>query len=163
MFRAAARRAITLSPATRRCLLASARSSLGSASAACPSEDSPGCAFLALALVAVTALTTTACENTPSGVSSESIEDAPEELDNLPVFTMEQVSLNNGENGRPIWMSYGGMVRKSTSQARRREGDKLIRPSLLQVYDVTDFVVNHPGGSEKIMQAAGNVSLSSSA
>ena len=52
------------------------------------------------------------------------------------IFTSAQVAENNGENGKPIWMSYGG-----------------------NVYDVTDFVPNHPGGSEKIMLAAGGVSL----
>eukprot|EP00980_Cylindrotheca_fusiformis_P004729 scaffold1004_cov105-Cylindrotheca_fusiformis.AAC.12 len=51
----------------------------------------------------------------------------------LPVFTAQQVAQNNGQNGTPIWMSYGG-----------------------NVYDVTNFVHNHPGGSEKILQAAGS-------
>lgn len=50
----------------------------------------------------------------------------------LPVFTSEDVAKNNGQDGSPIWMSYGGMV-----------------------YDVSNFVHNHPGGSEKIMLAAG--------
>ncbi len=51
----------------------------------------------------------------------------------LPIYTMDQVSQNNG-NGRDerVWMSYGG-----------------------NVYDVTDFIANHPGGSEKIRLAAG--------
>jgi cytochrome b involved in lipid metabolism len=53
---------------------------------------------------------------------------------NLPVFTSKQVALNNGENGKPVWMSHGG-----------------------NVYDVTQFIQNHPGGSEKILQAAGSV------
>lgn len=55
----------------------------------------------------------------------------------LPVITSAQVAKNNGKNGSPMWMSYGGMV-----------------------YDVTNFVHNHPGGSEKIMSAAGGVSSS---
>jgi predicted heme/steroid binding protein len=76
------------------------------------------------------------CENTPFGVDKDNIEDAPTSLDHLPEYTLEQVAKNNGENGTPIWVSYGGMV-----------------------YDVTDFIANHPGGSEKIMQAAGNVSV----
>ena len=46
------------------------------------------------------------------------------------------VSKNNGKNGKPIWMSYGGVV-----------------------YDVTSFVQNHPGGSERILLAAGSVRL----
>lgn len=56
----------------------------------------------------------------------------------LPVFTSKQVAENNGKNGKPIWMSYGG-----------------------NVYDVTDFVNNHPGGSEKILLAAGSVGSTS--
>ena len=76
------------------------------------------------------------CENTPSSVHGDNIEDAPISLDHLPIYTSEEVAKNNGDNGTPIWMSYGGMV-----------------------YDVTKFVANHPGGSEKILQAAGNVSL----
>lgn len=50
----------------------------------------------------------------------------------LPVYTSEDVARNNGQDGSPIWMSYGGMV-----------------------YDVTNFIHNHPGGSERIMLAAG--------
>lgn len=80
------------------------------------------------------AVTVALCETTPSGVSGDDIEDAPS-LEDLPVFSSEDIAMNNGENGTPIWVSYGGMV-----------------------YDVTKFIANHPGGDEKIMQAAGNVS-----
>ncbi len=76
------------------------------------------------------------CENTPVSVDGDDIEDAPTSLDYLPEYSSDQVAKNNGENGTPVWMSYGGIV-----------------------YDVTAFVVNHPGGSEKIMQAAGSVSV----
>jgi sulfite oxidase len=55
-------------------------------------------------------------------------------LDDLPEFSLADVGKNNGENGSPVWMTYGGMV-----------------------YDVTNFVANHPGGHEKILEAAGNV------
>lgn len=51
---------------------------------------------------------------------------------NLPVYTSEDVAKNDGQNGSAIWMSYGGFV-----------------------YDVTKFVHNHPGGSERILLAAG--------
>ncbi len=51
------------------------------------------------------------------------------------VLYSEQVAENNGKDGKPIWMSYGGMV-----------------------YDVTDFIHNHPGGSERILLAVGSVS-----
>jgi hypothetical protein len=62
-----------------------------------------------------------------SGVSNE------EKQDDLPTYTMAQVSENNGEGpGKRVWMTYGGCV-----------------------YDVTDFIANHPGGSQKILLAAG--------
>ncbi len=51
------------------------------------------------------------------------------------VLYSKDVAENNGKDGKPIWMSYGGMV-----------------------YDVTDFIHNHPGGSERILLAAGSVS-----
>jgi predicted heme/steroid binding protein len=73
---------------------------------------------------------------TPAEVAQEDFDDVIEahEVENLPVFTSHQVSENDGEDGKPIWMSYGGYV-----------------------YDVTDFIPNHPGGSEKILMAAGSV------
>ena len=46
----------------------------------------------------------------------------------------EQVAENNGQDGKSTWMSYGGVV-----------------------YDVTNFIHNHPGGSERILLAAGSV------
>ena len=64
-------------------------------------------------------------------------EDAEEtDVETLPIYTSKQVSENNGKNGKPVWMSYGGIV-----------------------YDVTDFISNHPGGSERILMAAGSVSF----
>lgn len=89
----------------------------------------------ALLAVGATAATITSCETTPSGVNADDVNAAPS-LDDLPVYTMAELSKNNGENGTPVWMTYGGMV-----------------------YDVTDFIANHPGGHEKILQAAGDVSL----
>ena len=53
--------------------------------------------------------------------------------EHLPTFTAKDVAKNNGRDGSPIWMSYGGYV-----------------------YDVTNFIPNHPGGSEKILLAAGS-------
>mmetsp|Transcript_247 Transcript_247/g.431 ORF Transcript_247/g.431 Transcript_247/m.431 type:complete len:638 (+) Transcript_247:134-2047(+) len=51
----------------------------------------------------------------------------------LPTYTMAQVSKNDGKGtDNRVWMTYGGCV-----------------------YDVTDFIANHPGGSEKISLAAG--------
>ena len=59
-------------------------------------------------------------------------EDETNNNNNYPIYTAEQVAVNNGENGKPIWMTYGGVV-----------------------YDVTEFISNHPGGSERILLAAG--------
>lgn len=106
------------------------------------SEDSRGwnmTAATALAfLVASTGISTTFCEeNTPSAVAREDIEEvtAMHSMDTLPVYESDFVAQHNGENGTRIWMTYGGVV-----------------------YDVTDFIPNHPGGSEQIMKASGGVS-----
>ncbi|GKY93840.1 hypothetical protein MPSEU_000350900 [Mayamaea pseudoterrestris] len=100
-----------------------------------------------------TTTTTTNCEQAPSNdketknrrktrsnlspayVANDERDDSDEEdayYASLPVYTSEQVSENNGQDGTPMWMTYGGTV-----------------------YDVTNFIPNHPGGSEKISQAAG--------
>ena len=60
-----------------------------------------------------------------------------EDEDNLPTYSLSQVANYNGQESptnphKRIWMSYGGLV-----------------------YDVTEFIANHPGGSEKILMAAG--------
>eukprot|EP00977_Amphora_coffeiformis_P003825 scaffold766_cov179-Amphora_coffeaeformis.AAC.8 len=72
---------------------------------------------------------------TPAHVAKENFQDvvSSHDVDSMPIYTLEEVAKNNGENGRPIWMTYGGVV-----------------------YDTTDFIANHPGGSEKIMMAAGS-------
>ncbi len=62
----------------------------------------------------------------------DNFEDKAPDLEHLPIYTSDEVAINNGENGKPVWMSYGGIV-----------------------YDVTNFIHNHPGGSERILQAAG--------
>jgi sulfite oxidase len=64
--------------------------------------------------------------------NEESFEDDVPDLDSLPIYSSAEVAANNGKDGSPIWMSYGGVV-----------------------YDVTNFVHNHPGGSERILLAAG--------
>ena len=78
--------------------------------------------------------TQTSSELTPSSVAKIDLEAvvASHSMDDLPIYTAEDVSNNDGTDGKPIWMSYGGIV-----------------------YDVTNFINNHPGGSEKILQAAG--------
>ncbi|CAB9511546.1 Sulfite oxidase, mitochondrial [Seminavis robusta] len=50
----------------------------------------------------------------------------------LPEYTLEQVAQRNGIHSSHIWMSYGGFV-----------------------YDVTDFIPLHPGGTDRISRAAG--------
>lgn len=52
--------------------------------------------------------------------------------DDLPVYSLADVAFNNGSNGRPIWVSYAG-----------------------NVYDITKFIANHPGGSDIIVRASG--------
>lgn len=101
-------------------------------------------AILASSLVGLgllaTTKTTTRCESslddlTPAHVARENFQEvvSSHDVDSMPVFSLEQVAKNNGEGGSRIWMTYGGIV-----------------------YDVTDFVDNHPGGSDKIMSAAGS-------
>lgn len=55
------------------------------------------------------------------------------DIDTVPIYTSADVAKNNGKNGSSIWMSYGGII-----------------------YDVTHFIHNHPGGSERILLAAGS-------
>ncbi len=86
-----------------------------------------------LAGVALTAVTAS-CEQsrfTPTQVATEAFptgEKNPDEMEQYPVYTSDQVAENDGTDGKPIWMSYGGVV-----------------------YDVTNFIANHPGGSEKVI------------
>jgi cytochrome b involved in lipid metabolism len=87
----------------------------------------------------LSSLSTTGSKGSSSSSSSSSsrsieVRTAQGTGQNLPVFTAKQVAVNNGENGKPVWMSHGG-----------------------NVYDVTQFIQNHPGGSEKILLAAGSV------
>lgn len=73
---------------------------------------------------------------TPSEVAKEDFDDVVQDHGagkKLPVYTLDQVADNNGDDGKPVWMSYAG-----------------------HVYDVTDFISNHPGGAEKILMAAGS-------
>lgn len=95
-------------------------------------------AAVALATATVVTTTFTHChENTPSAVAEEDLEQVTSlhEMDNLPVYSSDQVAQHNGDDGTRIWMTYGGVV-----------------------YDVTDFIPNHPGGSEQILKASGSVS-----
>jgi hypothetical protein len=73
---------------------------------------------------------------TPAEVAAENFDDVihSHDMNKFPEYTSDQVAEKDGEDGKPVWMSYGGVV-----------------------YDVTDFIRNHPGGSEKIMMAAGSV------
>mmetsp|Transcript_34415 Transcript_34415/g.83253 ORF Transcript_34415/g.83253 Transcript_34415/m.83253 type:complete len:668 (-) Transcript_34415:178-2181(-) len=72
------------------------------------------------------------CNSNSDPIDEENEEEEDEE-DNLPTYTMAQVTQNNGKgSSKRVWMTYGGCV-----------------------YDTTDFIANHPGGSEKILLAAG--------
>ena len=75
------------------------------------------------------------CEASSVGNSdrSDSAMNEDTKTGDLPTYTMAQVSKNNGKGSdKRVWMTYGG-----------------------NVYDTTDFIANHPGGSEKILLAAG--------
>jgi len=106
-----------------------------------PSSGRMSAAALALLLLAGGGgCATSRCEEeaqavTPSSVAGEDFEalQGSHDLDQMPVYTEAEMAQRNGDNGTPIWMSYGGVI-----------------------YDVTDFIHNHPGGSEKIIQAAGS-------
>mmetsp|Transcript_12375 Transcript_12375/g.35909 ORF Transcript_12375/g.35909 Transcript_12375/m.35909 type:complete len:171 (-) Transcript_12375:190-702(-) len=111
-----------------------------------PASFTTAAAAAAICMLGMTAAATSNCDNntkqswTPSIVAKENFADTIIPMDelqnNYPTYTMEEVSQNDGTDGKPIWMTYGGVV-----------------------YDVTKFIANHPGGSEKIMMAAGSVSL----
>ncbi|KAL5290757.1 hypothetical protein ACFFRR_010246 [Megaselia abdita] len=47
-------------------------------------------------------------------------------------YTSQEVAVNNGQDGKPVWMIIKG-----------------------KVYDVTPFINSHPGGSELLMEYAG--------
>ena len=71
---------------------------------------------------------------TPSEVATENFDEmVTEHPSGLPVFSADQVAEKNGDDDAPIWVTYGG-----------------------HVYDITEFIKNHPGGSALIMQAAGS-------
>jgi len=68
----------------------------------------------------------------PAAAGQDNICDDAPSLEELPIYRSSEVAENDGRDGKPIWMSYGGVV-----------------------YDVTGFIPNHPGGSEKILLASG--------
>jgi sulfite oxidase len=80
---------------------------------------------------------TTKCDWNPATVANDTTTLSDDEIDQLPIYTSEDVSNHDGSgevgtDSHRMWMSYGGYV-----------------------YDVTDFIHNHPGGIEKISTAAG--------
>ena len=111
------------------------RSSARPVVSAFASKDEPRKALpVAFAFLFGTASAVALCQS----VSIEDLDqkEAPElDLETLPEYTSEQVAEHNGKSGATVWMSYGGIV-----------------------YDVTGFIANHPGGSEKIVEASGSVS-----
>ncbi|KAH8302502.1 hypothetical protein KR044_007502 [Drosophila immigrans] len=48
------------------------------------------------------------------------------------IYQLSEVAENNGKNGKPVWIIYKG-----------------------NVYDVSSFVKDHPGGAELILEVAG--------
>ena len=50
----------------------------------------------------------------PADVGKENFEavQASHNVDTMPIYSSEQVAERNGEDGKPIWMSYGGVVCK---------------------------------------------------
>ena len=79
------------------------------------------------------------CAHTHEGFTLNSLpsmqetEQDDEDFDlSLPTYTSAEVAFHDGKRSNKVWMSYGGFV-----------------------YDVTEFVANHPGGREKILLAAG--------
>ncbi|KAH8365487.1 hypothetical protein KR093_001267 [Drosophila rubida] len=48
------------------------------------------------------------------------------------IYQLSEVAENNGKKGKPVWIIYKG-----------------------NVYDVTGFVKNHPGGEDLILEVAG--------
>ena len=45
---------------------------------------------------------------TPASVDKDDLDSMERDIDTLPVYTMDQVSKNDGTNGNPVWMTYGG-------------------------------------------------------
>lgn len=78
-------------------------------------------------------LYSTNCEEHITVASAPAMPEEDEEFDaGLPIYTSAQVAIHDGKKTSKVWMSYGGYV-----------------------YDVTEFVANHPGGQQKILLAAG--------
>ena len=133
-------------------------------------------AVAALGGAAAAATTVVSCEPapahphfTPSQVGKEAFpvpgEDYEDEMAKYPIFTSDQVAENDGSDGKPIWMSVRVIsilaILGSRWLIRSFIHVHYIMPhpfgcSLLTfqyggvVYDVTDFIANHPGGSEKV-------------
>ena len=71
---------------------------------------------------------------TPASVAKEDFEavQASHNIDEMPIYTIGDLAAHDGSDGSRIWVSYGGVI-----------------------YDVTDWMSNHPGGAEHLMKAAG--------
>jgi hypothetical protein len=55
---------------------------------------------------------------TPSEVAKEDFDDVVKHHDHMedyPVYTSEQIAENDGTDGKPIWMSYGGVSNESNT------------------------------------------------
>ena len=110
--------------------------------------------------------------NLPAGAVDENTSNHAASQDELPVYRSSQVRKNDGTLGTPIWMSYGGTLFDHLSMLLDLDIDEILflnvglasqHKQLLflspsntgLVYDVSAFIANHPGGSEKILMASG--------
>lgn len=135
MFSSATRRAASASRRLQKSLVLTRHKQTAAAAATLSSNDTNHAILFTAALLSAAAVTQCEEHLNPAEVGKEDFEEvqASHDINKMPEYTSDQVAENNGEDGKPIWMSYGGVV-----------------------YDVTNFIGNHPGGSEKIMTAAGS-------
>jgi len=78
--------------------------------------------------------TTTYCEAAATDKSNDDNNDDNDACAAGPEYTAEEVAEKNGKDGKPVWMTYAGTV-----------------------YDVTSFVLNHPGGDRLLLAAGGPI------
>jgi len=124
------RRSLVLSTSTLYCLTYSSPSPPTSSS---PSPSSPRPFFLSSTSSPFSRPTFSLCEEEQKAKAGEEEldESAPGTRENLPIYRQKEISKHKTKD-LGIWVTY-------------REG----------VYDITKFVQNHPGGSDKILLAAG--------
>ena len=75
---------------------------------------------MALGLTCTSNAETTNCESsksmdkgpTPASVAKEDFQSvqAANDIDSMPIYSMDEVAVNDGTDGKPIWMTYGGAI-----------------------------------------------------